>query len=223
MFFLQRTEASAVEQLPQVVRDLHQEVDVAARPRLVAEVVLQAVPAVLLDVEARFYPPAPTPPHPDCVGFPDVPDFETRGELAFVGRSVAVVLHHPHDVEHMPFVASPRDLDARRPRHGAAFDALPVRIVPDERPRIRRVLLHQVLRIGVRPRRAPPLEGEYVLPAVLLAEVHQRGAGVKPVAEDAYPEARERRLQHWREPEEPTVLAVLLLVLVPVVPGLDRD
>ena len=44
---LQGQEAGAVEQLPEVVRDLHQEVDVAAHAGLVAEVVLEAVAAVL--------------------------------------------------------------------------------------------------------------------------------------------------------------------------------
>ena len=95
--------------------------------------------------------------------------------------------------------------------------------MPDELARVRRVLLHQVARLRVGPRRAPLLEGEDVVPSILLAQLHQRGAGIEPVAEDAHAKVRERRLQHWRKPQEAVVLAVLLLVLVSVVPWLYGD
>ena len=123
----------------------------------------------------------------------------------------------------MPCARAARDLDACRPRHRPALDAPAPRVVPDERSGVRRGLLHQVLRVGVGLRGAPLLECEDVVPVVLLAELHQRGAGVEPVAENAYPKVWKRGLQHGGEAKEAMVLAVLLLVLVPVVPGLDRD
>ena len=219
---LQGQEAGAVEQLPEVVRDLHQEVDVAAHAGLVAEVVLEAVAAVLLHVEAGLDVPAPSPPLADVVRVLQAGDLQACGELPLVGRAVRVVLRHPDDVEHVPVVRALRDLHAPRPREPTARDPPPLRVMPDKRPRVRRGLLHQVLRLGEGCRRAPLLEGEDVLPAVALAQLHDRPAGVEPVPEYADAEMRERGLQQWREAQEPAVLAVLLLVIVPVVPGLDR-
>ena len=66
------------------MRDLHQEVDVAAHAGLVAEVVLEAVAAVLLHVEAGLNVPAPSPPLADVVRVLQAGDLQACGELPLV-------------------------------------------------------------------------------------------------------------------------------------------
>ena len=116
------------------MRDLHQEVDVAAHAGLVAEVVLEAVAAVLLHVEAGLNVPAPSPPLADVVRVLQAGDLQACGELPLVGRAVRVVLRHPDDVEHVPVVRAVRDLHAPRPREPTALDPPPLRVMPDKRP-----------------------------------------------------------------------------------------
>ena len=219
---LQGKEACAVEQLPEIVRDLHQEIDVATDARLVAEIVLEAVAAVLLHMKAGLYVPASPPPLADVVRILQAGDVEARCELSFVRCTVSVVLGHPDDIEHMPVVRAFRDLHAGCPREPTALDPLPLRVMTDKAPGVRQILLHQVMRIREGLGRAPLLEGEDVLPAVTFAQLHDRLAGVEPVSKNADAEVWERRLEHGREAQEPVVLAVLLLVLVLVMPRLDR-
>ena len=55
---------AGVEHLPEVVRELHEQVEVPAAPPVVAEHVFKPVAVVLFDVEARLdVPPAPPPFH----------------------------------------------------------------------------------------------------------------------------------------------------------------
>ena len=228
---VQPWEASRLEQLPEVVRQLHEDVEVAAAPPVVAEHVLEAESVVgLLHLEVVLDVPPEPPARHGVGGRFRVPDVEVGGEAPPVGGLVvyplpaharaghAVPLRPfgaAHDVERDP-VLPLSEGDFPCPRQ-VAYGLPPALLRADGHvARVARLEAHQGLGLRVRRRGAPLLEREDVLPAVALADAHHRPAGVERVAHDAYRQAREAPLYPPGEDLEPGELAVDLAVLVEV-------
>ena len=60
---LQPVEMTQIEYLPKIVRQLHEQIEVPAGSRLVAEIVLQAEAVMLLNLEVVFDVPSLSPPN----------------------------------------------------------------------------------------------------------------------------------------------------------------
>ena len=145
------------------MRKLHQQVEVSAAPPVVAEHMLEPVPAVFLDVEARLNVPPPAPPCDDLrgarragdecpsvpfghfhrvavhlVGVRGTPLLERQDELPAVATADAHDLGAGVELDRIA-----RDDDIRL-RHRAIEDALP----PAQRPDARKFSLYSSVQVG---------------------------------------------------------------------------